>query len=141
MSVVLGLDAKLFRGTAGSTAQIEMENVKDVTLNIESGEADITTRKAQGWRMSVATLKEASLEFEMNYDTEDDDFQALSTAFFAKTPLAFFVTDGAGNGLDADFSITNFNISQPLEEAMTVSVTLKPTDSGRAPAWKEGSGS
>lgn len=136
MSVILGLDAKLFRGVAGATAATEMKNVKDVTLNIESGEADVTTRKAAGWRLSVATLKEGSVEFNMNYDTADADFQAIQAAFFSKTALAFFISDGHGNGLDADFSILNFNISQPLEEAMSVSVTIKPTDSQRAPTWK-----
>ena len=34
-----------------------------------------------------------------------------------------------------------FNVNQPLEEAMSVSVTIKPTDSTRAPSWKTGSGS
>jgi len=136
MSIVLGLDAKLFRGVAGNTAATEMKNVKDVTLNIESGEADVTTRKAQGWKMSVATLKSGSVEFTMNYDTADADFLALQSAFFSNTPLAFFISDGHGNGLDADFTILNFNHSQPLEEAITVSVTIKPTDSTRAPAWK-----
>ena len=141
MSVVLGLNAKLFRGTAGTQAAVEMKNVKDLTLNIESGEADVTTRKAQGWRQSIATLKSATVEFEMNYDTEDADFIALQAAFFGGTALSFFITDGSGTGLDADFTILNFNIGQPLEEAMTVSVTIKPTDSSRAPVWQTGSGS
>ena len=141
MSVVLGLNAKLFRGTAGTQAAVEMKNVKDLTLNIESGEADVTTRKAQGWRQSIATLKSATVEFEMNYDTTDADFIALQTAFFSQTALSFFITDGSGTGLDADFTILNFNINQPLEEAMTVSVTIKPTDSSRAPVWQTGSGS
>ena len=136
MSVVLGLDAKLYRGTAGTQAATLMENVKDVGVEIESGEADVTTRKAKGWRMSIATLKSATIDFEMNYDTTDADFIALQTAFFSNTPLAFFISDGHGNGLDADFTILNFNHSQPLEEAITVSVTIKPTDSSRAPVWK-----
>ena len=139
MAVVLGLNAKLFRGEAGSQASTEMTNVKDVTLNLETGDADVTTRATKGWRASVATLKEASLEFEMNYDTEDEDFNALQEAFLNNTPLAFFVSDGNGKGLDADFSIMTFNIEQPLEEAMTVSVTAKPTTSTRAPQWKDGS--
>ncbi|OQA81987.1 MAG: hypothetical protein BWY31_03485 [Lentisphaerae bacterium ADurb.Bin242] len=63
MAVVLGLDAKLLRGTAGTTGATEVKNVKDLTLNLESGEADVTTRATNGWRASVATLKEASLEF------------------------------------------------------------------------------
>lgn len=139
MAVVLGLDAKLLRGTAGTKGTTEVKNIKDLTLSLESGEADITTRAAAGWKMSVATLKEASLEFGMVYDTGDADFTAFQTAFIENTPLALFVTDGAGSGLDADWTITAFSIEQPLEEAMTVSVTAKPTNiggnSGRAPAW------
>ncbi len=135
MAIVLGLDAKLLRGTAGATAATEVTNVKDLTLNLESGEADVTTRATEGWKASVATLKEASLEFQMLYDTEDADFTAFQTAYFANTPLSLFVTDGNGSGLDADWSITGFSMEQNLEEAVTVSVTAKPTASTRAPAW------
>lgn len=140
MAVVLGFDAKLLRGPAGAVGSTEVKNIKDLTLNLESGEADVTTRATQGWRATVATLKEASLEFGMLYDTEDEDFKAFSDAYFNNTPLALFVTDGAGNGLDADFSITGFSVEQPLEEALTVSVTAKPTASTRAPEWKTATG-
>jgi len=135
MAIVLGLDAKLMRGTAGATAATEVKNVKDLTLNLESGEADVTTRATEGWKASVATLKEASLEFGILYDTEDADFTAFQTAYFSNTPMALFVTDGNGSGLDADWSITGFSMEQNLEEAVTVSVTAKPTASTRAPAW------
>ncbi|PVY38598.1 phage tail tube protein [Victivallis vadensis] len=135
MAVVLGLDAILMRGTAGQTAATEVKNVKDLTLSMESGEADVTTRATSGWKASIATLKEASLEFGILYDTEDADFTAFRDAYFGNTPLALFVTDGNGSGLDADWSITGFSVEQPLEEALTVSVTAKPTASTRAPAW------
>ncbi|MGE4300670.1 MAG: phage tail tube protein [Victivallaceae bacterium] len=135
MAIVLGLDAKLLRGTAGATGTTEVKNVKDLTLNLESGEADVTTRATQGWKASVATLKEASLEFGILYDTEDADFTAFQAAYFGNTPIALFVTDGNGSGLDADWSITGFSMEQNLEEAVTVSVTAKPTASTRAPVW------
>ena len=135
MAVVLGLDAILMRGTAGQTAATEVKNVKDLTLSMESGEADVTTRATSGWKASIATLKEASLEFGILYDTEDADFTAFRDAYFGNTPLALFVTDGNGSGLDADWSITGFSVEQPLEEALTVSVTAKPTASTRVPAW------
>ena len=136
MAIVLGLNAKLLRGAAGSTAATEVKNVKDLTLNLESGEADVTTRATGGWRASAATLKEASLEFGILYDTEDADFQAFQEAYFGNTPLSLFITDGSGGGLDADWSITGFTVEQPLEEAVSVSVTAKPTASTRAPEWK-----
>lgn len=135
MSVILGLDAKLFRGTAGTQASTEVTNVKDLTVNLESGEANVTTRATSGWKASVATLKDASLEFGILYDTDDADFQAFQEAYFSNTAMALFISDGEGSGLDADFSITGFTLEQPLEEAVSVSIKAKPTASTRAPQW------
>ena len=133
---ILGLNCVLYRGEAGQTAATEMTNVKDVELNLTTGEADITTRAANGWRAYAATLKEASLTFQMDYESDDVDLKAIQTAFMNNSAIAFLVGDDKGNGLDADFVITEFNIPQPLEEAVTVSVTAKPTIATRAPAWK-----
>ena len=133
---ILGLNCVLYRWEAGQTASTEMTNVKDVEMNLTTGEADITTRAANGWRAYAATLKEASLTFQMNYESHDADLKAIQTAFMNNSAIAFLVGDDKGNGLDADFVITEFNIPQPLEEAVTVSVIAKPTLSTRAPSWK-----
>ena len=135
MGYRLGLDAKLFIGTAGSRAATELTDVKDVTLNLETGEADVTTRAANGWRAMAATLKEGSVEFEMNWDPSDAGFSQIATAFFGGSAISLFVSDGEGNGLDADFTVTQFNRSEPLEEALSVSVVCKPTYITRSPAW------
>ena len=140
MAYKLGLDAKIFHGTAGTRASTEMKNVTDVTLNLETGEADITTRAAEGWRITAATLKEASVEFEMVWDTSDSGFNAIQQAFFGNKAIALFVSDGDGNGLDADFVVSSFSRSEPLEEALKVSVTCKPTLVDRAPQWASGGG-
>lgn len=140
MGIKLGMECKLYYGAAGSTANTLLANVKDLTLNLEKGEADVTTRANQGWRAVVATLKSGTVEFEMVWDTEDAGFAALKDAYFNNTAIALAVLDGeSGEGLDADFSVTNFSRNEPLEEAVTVNVTVKPTYSTRAPAWVEGS--
>jgi hypothetical protein len=100
----------------------------------------VTTRGNAGWRATVATLKDGSIEFEMVWDTADDDFTALRTAFLTNAPIEFAVLDGASNatgsqGLRASMAITNFSRSEPLEEAIKVSVTAKPTYSANAPEW------
>ncbi len=141
MSLVLGLDAKLFRGEAGGKAETEVTKVKDLNLNMESGEADATSRATKGWKATVATLKEATLEFKLLYDTEDEDYNAFAEAYFGNKPMALFVSDGHGTGLDADFTISNFSIDQPLEEVLAVNVTAKPTASERAPQWVSGGSS
>jgi hypothetical protein len=138
MSIKLGMEAKLYYGAAGATATSELTNVKDVTLNLESGEADVTTRANAGWRATIGTLKTGSVEFEMIWDSDDAGFTAIKDAYFNNEPIALAILDEAGGeGLDADFSITSFSRKEALEEAITVSVTAKPTYSTRAPAWVE----
>ena len=83
MPAKLGLDAKLYRnsGTYAAPTWDIVGNVKDLTLNLETGEADVSTRANNGWRATVGTLKDASLEFEMVWDTADSDFGAVRDAF------------------------------------------------------------
>jgi hypothetical protein len=139
MAIRLGMDARLnFKagGQAGAGAWVELTNVKDVTLSLETGEADVSTRANNGWRATVATLKDASVEFEMVWDTADAGFTAIRTAFLTNAVIGFQVLDGdSGQGLQADFMITAFSRSEPLEEAVSVSVTAKPTYSATAPTW------
>lgn len=142
MAIRLGLDAKLYRntGTIGSNLWDLIANVRDVTLNLETGEADVTTRGNNGWRATVGTLKDASIEFEMVWDTADTDFAALKNAFFDGTPIELLVADGdmgdaGAQGLRAVCRIIKFTRSEALEEAITVSVTAKPTYSTSPPEW------
>ncbi len=143
MAIRLGMDAKLYYkvgGVGGSGSWEELVNVKDVTLNLETGEADVTTRGNAGWRATAATLKEGSIEFEMVWDTGDAGFTAIKNAYFNNAKIGFAIMDGdiaasGSQGLQADFSITNFSRKEALEEALTVSVTAKPTYSTTAPQW------
>jgi hypothetical protein len=142
MAVKLGLDAKLYRntGTIGSSLWTVVDNVRDVTLNLETGEADVTTRGNDGWRATIGTLKDASIEFEMVWDTEDGNFTAFKDAFFLGMPIELLVADGSmgaagAQGLRAVCRIINFTRSEALEEAITVSVTAKPTYSVSPPSW------
>jgi hypothetical protein len=142
MSVKLGLDAKLYRNTGTFPAPVwnEVKNVKDLTLNLEAGEADVTTRANNGWRATVATLKDASVEFEMLWDSADDDFGTIRDGFLNKTPIEFAVMDGditvAGSqGLRATCMVTNFSRNEPLEEAIMTNVVIKPTYSVNPPIW------
>jgi predicted secreted protein len=139
MSIKLGMDAKLFHkvgGQGGGGSWTELTNVRDVTLSLEAGEADLTTRANSGWRATVATLKEASVEFEMVWDTADAGFTAIKNAYLNNDMIGLQVLDGdAGQGLQADFMITAFSRSEPLEEGITVSVTAKVTYSATPPSW------
>lgn len=142
MAIKLGMEAKLLYlvgGQGGAGSWTAMENVRDVTLSLEAGEADVTTRANAGWRATVATLKEASVEWEMVWDTADAGFGAVKDAYLNNAPIGMQILDGsssgAGEGLQADFMITSFSRSESLEEAITVSVTAKVTYSDTPPSW------
>ena len=129
---ILGKDAKIYQGPAGGAMGelVEMANVRDVTLNLEAGEADITTRANSGWRATAPTLRECTCEFEMVWRPGDAGFDAIKNAFLAGSTIELAVldqgktTDGA-QGPKGSFSITSFSRNEPLEEAITVSVTAK----------------
>ena len=123
---VLGMNAKLYYGAAGGSAATEMGNVRDVTLTLEAGEADVTTRANLGWRATAPTLRECTAEFEMVWDPTDAGFSAIKNAFLTAGLVALKVLDQAGGqGPDGDFAITSFSRNEALEEAITVSVTAK----------------
>ena len=138
MAIRLGMQCKRYYGVAGTTATNVMDNVRTATLNLSKAEADVTTRGNAGWRATVGTLKEGSVEFEMIWDTGDAGFIAIKDSYFDDTAIALLILDaetGDGSGLDADFSITNFSRVEDLEDAVKVNVTAKPTYSTRAPEW------
>lgn len=129
---LLGMNAKIYQGTAGGELATlsEMANVKDVTLSLEAGEADVTTRANQGWRATAPTLRECTAEFEMLWKPGDAGFDAVKTAFLTSGTIRLAVLTGekAASGTEGplgDFSITNFSRNEPLEEGVTVSVTAK----------------
>lgn len=142
MGAKVGLDAKLYRnsGTYDIPTWNELVNAKDVTLNLEAGEADASRRGSGGWRETLMALKDGSVEFEMVYDSADAEFTALKDAFFGGTTVELAVMDGdiatAGTqGLRATMSVLNFSRNEPLEEALTVSVTVKPAPAANPPEW------
>ena len=85
---------------------------------------------------STAAALRAVSSSEMVWDTADAGFTAIKNAFFGNDPIGFQILDEtSGQGLQADFSITNFSRNEALEEAITVSVTAKVTYSATAPSW------
>jgi len=129
---ILGKDAKIYQGEADAelAAMAEMSNVRDVTVTLEAGEADVTTRANSGWRATAPTLRECTCEFEMVWKPGDEGFEAVKNAFLAGTTLELAPLDQARDVVGAQgpkgaFSITSFSRSEPLEEALSVSVTAK----------------
>lgn len=133
MPAVLGLDAKLYQGgnDFSSPTWVEIGNARDVTLNLEKGTADITTRSNNGWRAVIGTLKDGNVEFQMVWDTSDASFTVIQQAFLNNDQVAIAAMDGGiavsgSQGLQASMEVITFSRNEPLEEALTVDVSLRP---------------
>lgn len=134
----LGLNAKLYRGVAGSTASDEIVNVIDLTYNDERNEADISTRACQV-ELSASTTRKFSLGWSMPWDEADADFSAILTAYVANTALAFKCISSSGGaangtGIDADFVILKCARKEDLKGALMADIEIKPTYITRYPA-------
>jgi hypothetical protein len=129
---VLGMNAKIYIGETGDEVadMSVMDNCSDVTLSMDRGEADITTRANQGWRSMVGTLRECSVEFKQIWKPGDANFESIKDAFLNSTTVELAVLDGdkdtvGSQGPKGSFSITGFKRNEPLEEAITIDVTAK----------------
>lgn len=118
---VLGMDCVLTIG--GAT----VNNVQDVTVNMSAGEADVTTRSNGGWRQTVPTLRECSIEFTMLYLPGESTFDTLLSAFNSGDTV-----QASCEGISGDWGVTNFSYEEPLEDAVKVNVTLKLAKIGNA---------
>ena len=88
MEMIIGLNSKLYHGTAGSSASTELSIVGNVKLALEVGEATLKVR-ASNFELSEPTFFKASLEFDILWDETDANFNALWTAFTTKAKRAF----------------------------------------------------
>ena len=140
-AVKLGKDAKLFRNTGsyGTPTWDEIDNVNDLTLNIELDEADSSIRGFGGYATAEPTLMVNSLEWGMNHDPADTDWEAVRAAVFGRSALELLALNGANSagsqGFRASFKFFKFGHGQPLRGIQQNSVMAKPCIAANAPSW------
>lgn len=127
MQLKLGFEAKLFIGAAGVTPTTEAKNVKDVTINLESSEVDASSRQSGKFKIYLAGMIDAGIEFKMNVDADDPVLSTIRAAWLARNAIAVKVELGDGMAFDTDAIVTNFTNEQAQEDVISYSVTLKPT--------------
>lgn len=131
----IGLDGVFLSGASGSTASTERDNVDDVNLSLSKRVAE-AVRRGKTWVAIKPTVTEATLTFVV-FDIDSDAFvAALRAAFMADTRIALYPKDASsGEGLDADWYITNFSRAEDNEDFIKYNVEARPTDEERDPSW------
>lgn len=144
---VMGFEAKLYRntGTNASPTWNEIGNCRDLSLADSMTDVDVSARDGGGFAMSDVGLQTLELTFQMNANYGDDDFTALQTAYYARTPLLFAVASGPIAQAGTQYVkfagiITGFARSEALDDAGRYDVTIKVTRATEAgtlilPAW------
>ena len=129
MRYPLGRQAVLLFSTNG-TSFTHTQNVKDVTLNLTKQEDDDTVRANGGWKSTIGTLKEGSLDFQVMSDGTDVFFLALQGSFFNDADLkieAEAVKAGltTGSKLSAWVTCVSLTRNENIGEAVKYQVSLK----------------
>jgi len=133
----LGIQGRLYYGTAGTTADTPAENIRDLTLDLKGDEVDATTRAHGGFKGYMRGLKDCAVDWKMNADGSDAFYQALRNSFTEGTGIALAVLDEEGGvGIDADFQVISCPRAEPNSGVMEITIAVKPhADTDRAAEW------
>lgn len=131
----IGLEGEFLYGTAGATPTTEADNVDNVSLAISKRTAERIQRHKRYVAKKV-TVTEATLSFEITDEDSDAFLAAIRAAAMADTRVAMFAKDvSGGEGLDADWYITEFSRDESNSEFIAYKVTAVVTDEDRDPTW------
>lgn len=131
-------------GTYASPTWNEMPNVKDSGLPLEWSEESVATKGNGGWQATEGVLKDAPVEFQMQYRKSagalPDDIQAMLTAWLNGDLVDMKILDGpedvtGSQGLRAWFRVLKFKRNEPVAGLIVVDVAIKPGLGPNPPEW------
>lgn len=131
------IDGVFYYGTFGSQASTDTDNVDDVELGLSTINAKIL-RRGKLWEATKVLAFTGQVSFTIVAIEGDAFFSAIQTAFFARALIALWPTDlaAAGEGLDADYTVTEFSRTESNRDVVKYKVTAMPSDESRDPIWQ-----
>lgn len=129
MTIRMGLEGKLYHGTAGTTAATELTITRDVTLVFDLTLADVSTRAS-----IIDQFMAAGVGFTLDFEVINDDANSFVDTIrghaAAGTAIALKAIEAtSGWGFDGDFVIQKLDESQALRDRQAVKITARPTPS------------
>lgn len=144
MATKVGYQGVLYynSGTTATPVWVEVDTVRDVTLNQTRNEVDDTSRTTNGWRSRLGGLAEWGADFEMVYNTANTAWQQIRESFEDNTVIEVLILDGDitvddNEGMRGNVFVTEFTREEPLEDVMSNSCTM--VGNGE-PTWVVSSG-
>lgn len=137
MADKIGLECKVYRTASplsstvySGAAWLEAKNVKDVSISLSKGRADMSTR-ASTWRENRGTLKEGPVTLTVKWDVDDDLCAALLASWLNNTRIGLAFLDGAVTGAGAqgpagNYECMEFPRTENLEEGVMIEAVVEP---------------
>lgn len=129
-------------GVAAGGDWVPTDNIKDNAVKLDKTSIDASTRASAPFKTNRGGLIDASIEFDMKFDPDDDFFTLVQSSFLSGEYFGFRALsqpfEEGGQGLEADMEVFSFEKQEPLDGVQWVKVSMKPIDAGTAPAWVEG---
>lgn len=127
MALKVSYLSKLYRNTGsyGSPVWNEIPACKDIKYTYEDTQHEVTSKIGEGNKQFVATLRDLTVEFSMQYDPANDDYIALEDAAWNRTAIMFAVMDGpittpGSRGIRITAGIFNFGNNAPMDGTLVV---------------------
>ena len=107
---------------------LPLDIIGDIEIGEEWSEVEVKNRKSRDVTF-LRALRTRTLELEIENNKEDPALQALKSANNTESPVTVTLTedDSDTDPYTAQYIVTKFSKSYPLEDKMAVSVTLKPS--------------
>jgi predicted secreted protein len=139
-----GKDATLSYKTGGVGGQGQWTvcgTVRDVNPKYDAAEVDVTTRGSGPWKRSAPAHNSVSADFEVLMKANDPGYAAFMDAWLNRTIIGLKFVDAEGGGtFQGDFAVLSLAKSEPLDGAVTVSLSVTLGDSDTAPSYTPASG-
>lgn len=133
MALVVGFDAEVAinTGTFGVPVWTPVKGVRETTRTLEKAEADVTSRGSKYRRMK-SSLKDVTFEIEALWDSTNTELTTLRNHYLNNTIVDIVLADGllatsGTTGFRAECEVFGYTWGEPLEEALTVSISFRPT--------------
>jgi len=133
----LGIEAKLYYGTANTNPTTEMESIRDLSIDMDSQTTSMPTRGGGGWDSTRTALRSLGFSGTMAWDSTAHDCKAFKNAYLLGTILALKALDSTSKGPVGDFVITKFGLNEPLTEGLEISWEAKCNTTSRVPTWPD----
>lgn len=128
MPATAGYEGGLYTESAGTETRIA--KVREATLTIEAETIDTTNFDTNGWAESIPSFRSWSVDAELLYVPDDTSQEDLEDALFANSPVTVILypkNAPSAKGYKGTAYITSFEVGAPVDDGVTISVTLTGT--------------